>query len=71
MCADHITIADLSAAHELDQVKSIDYDLSAYPKVTDWLHRVIDENPTGSHVASAMRNMAAVTVARERRNARL
>ena len=33
LCGPEITIADLSAAHELDQTKFIEYDLTPYPKV--------------------------------------
>ena len=58
LCGEEITIADLAAAHELDQTKFIDYDLTPYPHVKDWLHRVIDENPIALEIATPMRKFA-------------
>lgn len=62
ICSDEISIADLLAAHELDQCAFIDYDLSKYPKVKDWLKRVIDDNPTSLKLATIMRKMAAMSL---------
>ena len=41
LCGDEMTIADLSAACELDQLRFIDTDLTPYPKITAWLYMMI------------------------------
>ncbi len=41
LCSDEISIADLTAAAELAQSKFLAYDLSPWPKVKDWLARVL------------------------------
>ena len=33
LCSDKVSIADLTAASELEQIRFVDYDLSNYPKV--------------------------------------
>ena len=45
LCGNQKTIADISAAHEIDQTKWAQYDLSKWPKVKAWLHKMIDEDP--------------------------
>ena len=45
LCGDEMTIADLSACHELDNTRFMDLQLDEWPKTKDWLHRMIDENP--------------------------
>ncbi len=45
LCGGEKTIADISAVHELDQTRFLNYDLSKWPKVKSWLHRMIDEDP--------------------------
>ena len=44
LCSNEMSIADLSASHELDMLKFLRYDLSKWPNVEQWLHRCIDEN---------------------------
>ena len=46
LCGDEVSIADLSACFELDQTKFISFNLDKWPKAKNWLHRMIDENPT-------------------------
>ena len=65
LCGSEISIADLCAAHELDQTKFIAFDLSPYPKVKAWLHHVIDESPEGMEVSKVMRKLAAVSAAQQ------
>ena len=43
-----MSIADLSAAHELEQGKMFGLDLSPYPKVSAWYTRMIDDDPISS-----------------------
>ena len=58
LCGNQKTIADLSAAHELDQTRFAQYDLSKWPKVKAWLYKMIDEDPIQLRVATVMRKMA-------------
>ena len=69
LCGNEISIADLSAAHEIDQTKFIAYDLSPYPKVKTWLHHVIDESPEGMAVSETMRKLAANSLAKQKMTA--
>ena len=64
LCGPEISIADISAAHEVDQTKFIAYDLTPYPKVKAWLHHVIDESREGTEVSTAMRKLAASSLAK-------
>ena len=44
LCGEEASIADISAACELDQAKFIDLQLEGtYPKIQAWLHKMIDE----------------------------
>ena len=46
LCGNEISIADLSAASELDGARWLpDFDLTEYPKIKEWSERVIDANP--------------------------
>ena len=45
LCGDKVSIADLSAACELDSSRFIDLDLARWPQTKAWLHHMIDENP--------------------------
>ena len=45
LCGSEMTLADLTAACELDQTRFIDLSLDAYPKVKQWLYHMIDEQP--------------------------
>ena len=65
LCGKEISIADIAAAHELDQTKFLAYDLSPYPKVKAWLHHVIDESPEGMEISSKMRKLAASSLAKQ------
>lgn len=58
LCGNEVTIADISAAHELEQLRFIERDLSKYPKVKAWLHKVIDEDPVQLETVTRMREMA-------------
>ena len=58
LCGDQKTIADLSACHELDQTAFIQYDLSKYPRVQNWLSRMIDEDPVVLETSKVMRKLA-------------
>ena len=44
LCGEEKSIADLSAACELDQGQWVDLDLSAYPKVDAWKKHMIDND---------------------------
>ena len=63
LCGHEITIADLAAAHELDQGKLVALDLSKYPKTADWLNRVIDLDPVSSQLVQGMRKSSLKTTA--------
>ena len=45
LCGNEKTIADISAAHELDNTRFAQLDLSKWPKVKQWLFHMIDEDP--------------------------
>jgi len=45
LCGPEKTLADISACHELDQTKFLNYDLTAWPKVNLWLKNMIDDDP--------------------------
>ena len=64
LCGDKETIADLSAAHELDMIKFLDFDLSKWPHVKAWLFDVIDSNPVNLEICKINRKMAAAHVSR-------
>ena len=64
LCGDEMTIADLSAACELDQTRFIDLDLTPYPKVKAWLYKMIDESPPVLELHKQTRKLAALSVAR-------
>jgi putative sterol carrier protein len=40
LCGNQISIADLSAANEISMLALIDFDLSPFPKVHDWMKRM-------------------------------
>ena len=61
ICGPERTIADLSAACELDQGKWAAHDLSGYPKVKDWLERMIDQDPVNFDLAAKLRKSAKIT----------
>ena len=63
ICGPEMTIADLSAACELDQGKLAAHDLSKYPKVNDWLSRMIDQDPINSELAARLRKTSIKTSA--------
>ena len=42
LCGPEKTIADLSAACELDQTKWVNYDFEGYPRAKEWHERMID-----------------------------
>ena len=65
LCSDQISIADLSAACELEQMRFIGIDLSKWPKTEDWLYRVIDENPPVLAIHEPIRKFAAMSVAKQ------
>jgi len=68
LCGDQITIADIQASHEVDQLKFLDFDLAGkYPHVAAWLHKVIDENPHMLSHASKMRALAAANVRKQKK----
>ena len=62
LCGDQISIADLSAAHELDMIKFLDFDLSKWSHVKAWLFDVIDSNPINLEICALNRKMAAAYV---------
>ena len=66
LCGDQITIADLSAASELDSSRYIDLNISNFPNVKAWLYRVIDENPIVAEVHEHGRKIAAMLVERQK-----
>ena len=59
LCGNEISIADLSAAHELDMIKFLDVDLSKWPHVKAWHHHMIDENPVNFELVKVNREEAA------------
>ena len=69
LCGDEKTIADLSAACELDQTRYIDLKLDAYPKIKAWLHHMIDESPPLLDLHKQLRKFAAMSVAKDKKKA--
>ena len=61
ICGTEKTLADLSAACELDQGKWVAHDLSKYPKVKEWLERMIDHDQVNVVVACSMLKCAKKT----------
>ena len=59
LCGNQKTIADISAAHELDNTRFVSYDLSKWPKVQVWLDKMIDKDPIQLKIATPMRKLAA------------
>ena len=59
LAGDEISIADISAAHELDQTRFVALDLTPWPETKQWLYRVIDEQPVMLKYAKVMRGFAA------------
>ena len=57
LAGDEVSIADLSAAHELDSSKTFGHDLSKWPRVKDWLYRMIDDDPINLKVAEQFREL--------------
>jgi len=53
-----VTIADLAACHELDQTCFLEYDLTPWPKVKQWLHHMIDENKIQMEITALNRRFA-------------
>jgi len=41
LCGDCLTIADISAVHELHQTVMLGTDLSAYPKLNAWKNKIL------------------------------
>ena len=69
LCGNEMTIADLSAACELDQTRFIGYDLSPYPKTQAWLFKMIDEQPVVLEIHKTMRKLAAMSLAKQKKQA--
>ena len=59
LCGNEISIADLSAGCELDQIKFLGTDLATWPLAEKWLHKIIDENPPVLELHKTMRHFAA------------
>lgn len=62
LCGPEKTLADISACHELDQTKFLNYDLTAWPKVQLWLKTMIDDDPVQMKIAAPMRKLAAMSI---------
>ena len=65
LCGPEPSIADLSACTELDQTKMLNYDLSKYPKVEAWLHKMIDEEPKIAKMSAPFRKMAQMSLKKQ------
>ena len=59
LCGNEISVADLSAAHELDMTRFMNFNLSKWPHVKAWLFHMIDENPVNLDVCQVSRKRAA------------
>ena len=63
LCSDEVSIADLSAVCELEQIRFIDHDyLSAYPLTKAWAHRMVDEDPVMLELHGPCRKYAAAAI---------
>ena len=62
LCGNEMSIADLSAACELDQVHFIDLKLDKWPNTKLWLHKMVDEQPGVNEMSQQMRKLAAMAV---------
>jgi len=56
-----MSLADLSAAQELDNVKLLGWTLEEWPRTKAWLHRMIDQQPVCLELSSEMRKTAQIT----------
>ena len=59
LAGDFMSIADIAAAHELDQGRFVALDLSKWPNTKAWLYHMIDEQPNMMKYAKVMRAFAA------------
>ena len=59
LSGNEMSIADIAAAHELDQTRFVALDLSKWPKTKAWLYHMIDEQPVMLKYAKIMRGFAA------------
>ena len=62
LCGDKISIADLSAACEIENHRFMELDLSPWPKLKQWLYRVVDEEAVVLEVHGHMRQFSAAFV---------
>lgn len=62
MFGDQISIADLSAAHELESgTLFMDIDLAnKWPKTNQWMYEVIDKEPVNLKMVAKMRQMGEI-----------
>ena len=67
LCGKDISIADISAACELEQMRIVDFSLDNYPKTKEWLHRCVDENPIMNEVHKPVRKFAKMMVQRQKK----
>jgi len=58
LSGDEMSIADISAAHELDQTRFVALDLSKWPKTKAWLYHMVDEQPIMLKYSKIMRGFA-------------
>ena len=58
LCGKERSIADISASHEVDQTKFLEYDIAGWPNVHRWLSKMIDEDEVQMEVATKMRSLA-------------
>jgi len=71
LCGDKPTIADLSAACELDSSCYIGLDLSNFPKTKAWLHHMIDENAIMNELSVPVRQVGATLVEKQKEDGTL
>ena len=62
LCGDEPTIADISAACELDSSRYVELDLVNFPKTKAWLYRMIDEDPIMMELSVPTRKVANIFV---------
>ena len=67
LCSDEKSIADISAACELDQLCFIGGSIDAWPKTKAWLHNMIDEDPHMNAISAPIRKLAAMAVKKQQK----
>ena len=65
LCGDEMTIADITAACELDQIAFVGWSLDKWPKTKAWLHKMVDSQPELNEMSQQMRKLASLAIKKQ------